>query len=341
MSSVIKLVGLAISAGIALGSSPTPEPNLLSPNLSSALLTLRSPKLASNPPFDSVRYLQAQRRNTFTSVANNIGTNITLAKTRTAAVENVGGLLSVNFHFPGEHSFVWQSPDNSGAILLYEGRNYVTVPIPRSDGSISISNVLFSKRSGSRFKVLDGLSNLCLPKKAKNSLSHCLYLAPAWAMDSAGNRVPSNYEMSGHGLYQRINTTGLKPTYPIVTQALLGSTFIARESWMANPPVGPTLSIVPSPFGRIMGFLSTYPAQNVSLATFDLIGSSAAWLEVVQKGQSRQHVLAKSGSMHIQFLCHYFYVSKIRPDKGSWNLDLARPETDLATAVRFRCNPPQ
>jgi Protein of unknown function (DUF2599) len=346
MAILLKIGTVLLSLALLADAGPSPNPSNVSPLALGAISALSNSEFQANPPLDSVSYLQAKPMKTYVSQVNGITVRVNLGKSKSAVVTNGNQRLEAQFSFPSSGAYIWKSSKTPGVLALLADGHTVLVPLPRTDGSLSISNVLLDPRAGNRIRLLDSANNLCLPvnsakPKKVRARTLCFYIAPAWAMDSNGTNVPSTYEFSSRGVYQRINTNGIKPRYPIVTQALLGVSFVYKETWIANHPVGPTLEVFPTGFGRIMGLLSTYPTTNTAKATLDFLGSTAAWLEVVQKGQPRQKALARSASMRIQFLCHYFFVSKVRQDKASWNLDLARPKTDLATAVRFRCNPPQ
>lgn len=304
---------------------------------------LRNNRLGDSTPLNEASLFERLNSGLFSSKNADVEVSVRVGYNYEVTPTLLGKQLGFSFKFPASSISVWKPPSGTKVLPIFLSHYTYTVPVPHTDGSVSIANILLDQRAGNRIKILDSHSRLCNSKRQIGALlakSNCFVLAPPWAMDSNGRILPSRYQEVGRKVFLKVDLSRPEIKYPIVTQALLGSQFIEREAWIANPPFGPTLEVFPSYFGRIMGYLSTYPLSPPQIGALDAVSAGIAWNEVIAKAPSRQKALANSATMHIQFLCHYFFVSKAKVTKRSWNLDLARPARDLATAVRFQCNAP-
>ena len=343
MYQLTKAIASLLAVTVLAAPSPANDANPIPHTANGVIEVLKNNSFGNSKPLNEASLFERLNSDHFSSTNANVAVSVHVGSDYEATPTFLGKQVGFSFKLPARGTSVWKQPSGTRMLPIFFSHFRYTVPVPHTDGSVSISNILLDQRAGNRIKILDTDSRLCNSKRQLTALlakSNCFVLAPAWAMDSNGRILPSRYQEVGRKIFLKVDLSSPDIKYPIVTQALLGTQLIDREAWIANPPFGPTLEIFPSYFGRMMGYLSTYPLSPPQIGALDVVSAGIAWYEVIAKATSRQKTLANSETMHVQFLCHYFFVSKAKATKRSWNLDLARPARDLATAVRFQCNVP-
>jgi hypothetical protein len=239
-----------------------------------------------------------------------------------------------------------ESADNNvvlqtGAVAYDANDGSSTAAIVKTDGSIQFSTVIENEHAPSTY-TYDFSSSATLtftvdPQTGSVSVTDTNGkwvggIAPAWAMDSKGKKVETFYTLEGSSLTQHVDFTQPGVTFPIVADPWLGMTLVDHTSWISNPPVGPTLQVFPTPFARSQGFIST-PVNPVSMSIFE-----SFWTETLSKTATTGHPTANTGTMYVQLACHFYFVSKVAPNKPSYNLDTNRPYLPLLALATVNCN---
>ena len=274
--------------------------------------------------------------------ANVSGVSITLPTDPSNAVvmKSTSG-VSLSIDLPNGESADNNVVLQDGAVAYDGNDGSTTAAIVKTDGSIQFSTVIANENAPSKYSY-DFSSSVALtftldPHTGSVSVTDANGkwvggIAPAWAMDSKGKKVETFYTVDGSSLTQHVDFTQPGVTFPIVADPWLGMTLVDHTSWISNPPVGPTLQVFPTPFARSQGFIST-PVNPVSMSIFE-----SFWTETLSKTATTGHPTANTGTMYVQLACHFYFVSKVAPNKPSYNLDTNRPYLPLLALATVNCN---
>jgi hypothetical protein len=212
-------------------------------------------------------------------------------------------------------------PLSTGAVVYDNNDGSATVPVVKTDGSVSINTTIAGPDAPTVYRypitVPDG-GMLRLNDDGSVSVvdvngSYTSGFSPAWAKDATGMAVGTHYELDGNTLIQVVDHTTSGVTYPVVADPWFGFATIDHVHWS-----GGTLEVYPTWWGRHTGVAARW----------------AAWGEVVKKAPSANH-----DNMRDQFFCHWDVVRLVAPNKASWNLDNWRPNVGYWATVRANCNP--
>lgn len=234
-----------------------------------------------------------------------------------------------------------------GDAISFDNRNGTTsVVIPKTDGSIQMAEIIAGSSAPSTFTYrlqlpLGGraiLSDSGLVMLLDSRGGYLGAIAPAWAVDALGKSVPTRYELNGNNLSQVVGHRSKSTNYPVIADPWLGIDMIDRTSWVSTGQYSPTLSIVPSNWGRAVAISTTYPFSSGLIAIVDQLSLDAAWSETLSKTSRTGYPNPDTPTMYVQFECHYFWVSKRSPRKASWNLDSKRPYGSMAAQAQKNCN---
>ena len=221
-----------------------------------------------------------------------------------------------------------------------------TSVISKTDGSVQFVTMLMDPQAPDsytyKFEIPTGFKSAVQANGsvilASSDSEFIAGIAPAWAVDAHGTPVPTHYELSGSSLTQVVDHSNKALAYPLIADPWLGFSLIDHTSWTSDSPYSPTLSVYPTPWGRTVAFSTTYPFLGPTLGTLDLLSMNAAWSEILSETSLVGHPNPDTPSMLMQFECHFFYVSKKKPEKVSWNLDSKRPYAPLGIQFLTGCN---
>ena len=153
-------------------------------------------------------------------------------------------------------------------------------------------------------------------------------IAPAWALDKEGKKVPTHYEIRGNKLIQIVEHLNLNITYPVVADPYIGSSMIAYAHWShANPRVKGNpyydykLTVTPTTFGYSLS--RYYYAKE-------------GWIELTESGLPYMDEVVDS--MRKQYYCHVNAAwIQYRDD---YHLEQWRPDVNWWKLLRYGCNAP-
>lgn len=224
--------------------------------------------------------------------------------------------------------------------------NSTTVVLPKADGSVQVATIIDGLSAPTSFSY-----QLSLPAGGRALVSstglvlildsrgqYAAAVAPPWAVDARGVKVPTRFELRGNLLVQSVDHLTNKVTYPVIADPWFGVDMIDRTSWNRTSEFSPTLSVYPSTWGRTVAFATTYPFTSGIIRAVDQLSANAAWSETLAKTVRAWNPNPETPSMRAQFDCHFFWVSKRHPRKASWNLDSLRPYGSLLVQAQKNCN---
>lgn len=234
-----------------------------------------------------------------------------------------------------------------GRSVSFDNNNgSTTVVLPKTDGSVQVATLIDGVSAPTSF-----IYRLSLPAGGRALVSsaglvlildsqgqYAAAVAPPWAIDAKGVKVPTRFELRGNLLVQSVDHLTNKFTYPVVADPWFGVDMIDRTSWNRTSEFSPTLSVYPSPWGRTVAFSTTYPFTSGLIKAVDQLSANAAWSETLAKTVRAWNPNPETPSMRAQFDCHFFWVSKRQPRKASWNLDSLRPYGSLLVQADKNCN---
>lgn len=234
-----------------------------------------------------------------------------------------------------------------GHSMSFDNKNgSTTVVLPKTDGSVQVATIIDGISAPTSFsyplslpaggQALVSSAGLVLILDSKGQ--YAAAVAPPWAVDAKGVKVPTRLELRGNLLVQSVDHLTNKVTYPVVADPWFGVDMIDRTSWIRTSEFSPTLSVYPSAWGRAVAMATTYPFGSGLLAVADQLSSTAAWSETLSKTARTGNPNPATPTMRAQFDCHFFWVSKRHPRKVSWNLDSLRPYASMLVLAQKNCN---
>lgn len=155
--------------------------------------------------------------------------------------------------------------DLGGGAIGFDNQNgSVTVPIESQDGSVAIHAIIESELSPTTYDF-----TLDLPEGATIRTSELgeifivdeqgstvFFVAPAWAIDALGKKVPTHFEVRGDTLSQVVEHSA-DYSYPIVADPSIGGFYMASYSWNAardRLTLWPTFAGGTFPSGTVYSF---------------------------------------------------------------------------------------
>ncbi len=234
-----------------------------------------------------------------------------------------------------------------GNAMSFDNKNgSTTVVLPKTDGSVQVATIIDGISAPTSFsyplslpaggRALVSSVGLVLILDSKDQ--YAAAVAPPWAVDAKGVKVPTRFELRGNRLVQSVDHLTNKVAYPVVADPWFGVDMIDRTSWIRTSEYSPTLSVYPSAWGRTVAFATTYPFTSGLLGLADQLSANAAWSETLAKTVRAWNPNPETPSMRAQFDCHFFWVSKRHPRKASWNLDSLRPYGSMWVQAQKNCN---
>lgn len=235
----------------------------------------------------------------------------------------------------------------AGRSISFDNKNgSTTVLLPKTDGSVQVATIIDGVSAPTSFsyplslpaggRALVSSSGLVLILDSQGQ--YAAAVAPPWAIDAKGVKVPTRFELRGNWLVQSVDHLINKVTYPVVADPWFGVDMIDRTSWNRTSEFSPTLSVYPSAWGRAVALATTYPLSSGFLGVADQLSSTAAWSEALSKTARASYPNPGTPTMRAQFDCHFFWVSKRHPRKVSWNLDTLRPYASMVLLAQKNCN---
>lgn len=144
-------------------------------------------------------------------------------------------------------------------------------------------------------------------------------LAPAWAVDAAGQPVPTWFEVEGNSIIQVVEHDA-SYSYPVVADPWLGLALfglISVDSYNYQPRVNLNLSA----WGVAVYTGIAQGGGLAGLAAGQAILNSAGWDEAWHRSATVRSALNKA-SQRQQFECHALGAIAA----GTWNLEKFRPD---------------
>lgn len=253
------------------------------------------------------------------------------------------GLIAIELPFSGDAA---RAEVISRGVVAFDNRNgSITAPIVKNDGSVQIITVLESAAAPTLYPY-----QLVLPRGAeivKSGDSLLIVnrgklvggLAPAWAKDATGRKVPTRYVVSGTTITQIIDHVGGQFKYPIVADPWIGVSLfssVSVDTYRSQPRVNLDLSL--------WGWAVYVGGTPAGFAAGQIILNTAGWDEAWGYGGAIRSALDKP-SQRQQFSCHAlgaiaagtWNLEKFRPNRtnGDWGLGLAVHRCNWETANRF------
>lgn len=234
-----------------------------------------------------------------------------------------------------------------GRSISFDNKNgSTTVVLPKTDGSVQVATIIDGVSAPTSFiyPLTLPAGGLALVSSAGLVLildsqgQYAAAVAPPWAIDAKGVKVPTRFDLRGNLLVQSVDHLTNKVTYPVVADPWFGVDMIDRTSWNRTSEFSPTLSVYPSAWGRAVALATTYPLSSGLLGVADQLSSTAAWSEALSKTARAGNPNPGTPTMRAQFDCHFFWVSKRHPRKVSWNLDTLRPYASMLLLAQKNCN---
>lgn len=239
--------------------------------------------------------------------------------------------LEIGLTLPNDQSAVQGTALENGLTAFDNGDGSTTIPAVKSDGSVQVSTVIEDASAPSEYEY-----KFSLPEGAKVSAyeggAHFVGsdgeiiggIAPAWAVDAKGAKVPTHFEFAGSTVTQVVDHEGFE--YPIVADPMWGKDLIKSVNWISRSGVV-SLSIVPTGWNRFnLGF---QPAI------------SAGWKETLAKTPTKtfnkkkyNRAKADTTRMYWQYRCHQVAAFA----KGSWNLEPSKIRNTYLDYVKNYCN---
>jgi hypothetical protein len=232
-------------------------------------------------------------------------------------------------------------PVGDGIVAFDNQNSSSTAPILKTDGSLQIASVIMNEAAPTSYAY-----QLSLPQnfsKSEGQDGSVLFLkdngaliagvAPAWALDATGKKVPTHFEVQGSTLVQVVDHRAAGYSYPIVADPWLFVDLISSFKWVASSQ-GSTISVAVTPMMAIVD---------------SPVAAVAGWAELYDKvGRTGSSNLARlsGASMQQQWDCHaagkvligiagWLGIDK-RP---TWDLETWRPViSNPLTAIASHCN---
>lgn len=213
--------------------------------------------------------------------------------------------------------------------LAYDNRNgSVTVPVGKKDGSVQITTVLETPSAPTSFPYEISVEGLHRIEVTDDGAAMFIagdgsFLGGAsapWAVDAAGNAVPTRYEVSGATLTQVVDHAADGYIYPIVADPWLGAAlyYNAYVTWESK---GHKVNTQPTPWG----VNNALPQQ---------------WWAHISEVKSRLGANASKYNASIlqQHYCHLVGLPYSLP---VFNLESWRPVMSYPSQAPYRCNYPE
>lgn len=151
------------------------------------------------------------------------------------------------------------------------------------------------------------------------------YIPKPWAVDAAGNEIPTQYIIEGTTLKQYVDID--KATeFPVIADPIWCGAAIKSVTWINRGGTHPwSASVTPTKCGSWLG------------GGFQ----DGAWQELIEKTPKSKHWDKKAGttkslSMYNQYFCHADWAGGL---KSPWNLEPTRKNVGYAKTVKALCNP--
>lgn len=225
--------------------------------------------------------------------------------------------------------------------VVYQQDNQVAQTAQPTDDGVRINTVITNSGAPEEYrheiKLPDGVRMVTgaqleelTPEEFRTEPSHGIFfldeadqlvggISAPWAVDAAGNSVPTHYAIDGSTVIQYVEHKAGTYTYPIVADPWLGFSLISSAKWIKRSQ-GRTLSVKPTAWAR-----ANAPGYLVGVA---------GWNELYSKYQ-KKGLKKNLGGMKDQYICHQQFAFF----KSSWNLDEWRPDVSYARTVATMCNP--
>ena len=239
--------------------------------------------------------------------------------------------LEIGLTLPNDESGVMGTALENGMTVFDNGDGSTTVPTVKSDGSVQVNTVIddasapseyeykFSLPEGAQIEAYEGGAHF-----VSSDGEFLGGIAPAWAVDANGAKVPTRFEISGMTVTQIVEHEGFQ--YPVVADPMWGKDLIKSVNWISRSGVV-SMSIVPTGWNRFnVGF---QPAI------------SAGWSEALSKTPTKtfkkkkyNRAKANTTRMYWQYRCHQVAAFT----KSSWNLEPSKIRNTYLDYVRNLCN---
>lgn len=228
-------------------------------------------------------------------------------------------LMAITLPFSEEQSQATKVAN--GLVAFDNGNASVNVPVLKADGSVQFTTVLENRSAPTEYEYYFDLPEGATLQKAGDSVFVMFGdkflggIAPAWAIDSGGQTVPTWYEVTDTSIIQVVAHTDVEYQYPIVADPWVGIDLfgsITVDTYKSQPRVNLDLS----PWGWF-----TWTGVGIGgLPSGQLILNSAGWDEAWNRSSKIRAALDKP-SQRQQFACHALGA----PFADTWNLEKFRP----------------
>lgn len=222
------------------------------------------------------------------------------------------------------------TPLRDGAVAHDNGDGSTTVPIPKTDGSVQIVNVIEGDTAPSAYRYELGLPEGVTAQRSEDGAiaivsergTLVVGIAAPWAVDAIGAPVPTRYELDGSTLTQVVEHASGGFEYPIVADPWLGIALYGNPT-VTFPSGGYSINVSPTAWG----------------GSWSGVGNVGMWWA------HRDEVVSKLGasswrwttSIQEQFYCH---IAGYPLGLPQYNMESWRPlvywETSL---IAYQCNP--
>lgn len=151
------------------------------------------------------------------------------------------------------------------------------------------------------------------------------YVTPAWAVDAAGQSVPTSYTISGSTITQHVDTSSPNIRFPVIADPWMGGNLVDKATWSKSKS-GWTLKVTPTGWARSITFIFNLPVS--------VFAGYAGWDELYARYKNKG-LNTNLGGMEDQYVCHLQFA----PLKDTWNVVEWRPNVSYASTVAQLCNP--
>lgn len=141
-------------------------------------------------------------------------------------------------------------------------------------------------------------------------------VAPAWAVDASGRRVPTRFQLDGDTLIQVVEHASGEFNYPIVADPWLGGNLF---QWITRNNANNNVSMSLSLWGHTVRYGAAQGGGIGAVAAGQAIFYNAGWSELA----NNQSVVTTKATYRQQYDCHVLgaYYPKGGP---TWDLESSR-----------------
>lgn len=222
------------------------------------------------------------------------------------------------------------TPLRAGAVAHDNGDGSTTVPIPKTDGSVQIVNVIETATAPEAYRFTLDLPAGAVAQQGENGAVAIVSekgtlvagVSAPWAVDAVGTAVPTRYEFDGTTLTQIVDHAAGDFAYPVVADPWLGIDLYGSPS-VSFPSGGYAINVTPTAWG----------------GSFSGVGNVGMWWA------HRDEVVSKLGSsswrwttsIQEQFYCH---IAGFPLGLPQYNMESWRPLVYWESSLAFyQCNP--